>query len=126
MSREKDPRRIRERATQEGILAEQALRKLMSAKKAGVEAGVAREELTKERLARQLGKRERLFEETLEALSRDSDDANGNSGTMDSRFDEAGDEKRKSHENGRDLGGVVNYERNYWMKRVEIQKSQWR
>ena len=36
-NREQDPRKIREKATEEGILAEQALRKLMTANKAGIE-----------------------------------------------------------------------------------------
>lgn len=35
--RENDPRKIREKATEEGILAEQSLRKLMAAQKAGVQ-----------------------------------------------------------------------------------------
>ncbi|KAH3908280.1 transcription initiation factor TFIID subunit 8 [Parastagonospora nodorum] len=35
--RENDPRKIREKATEEGILAEQSLRKLMAAQKAGIQ-----------------------------------------------------------------------------------------
>jgi hypothetical protein len=40
--RENDPRKIREKATEEGILAEQSLRKLMAAQKAGLESNQAR------------------------------------------------------------------------------------
>jgi transcription initiation factor TFIID subunit 8 len=36
-NRENDPRKIREKATEEGILAEQSLRKLMAAQKAGMQ-----------------------------------------------------------------------------------------
>ncbi|KAF1934718.1 hypothetical protein EJ02DRAFT_390281 [Clathrospora elynae] len=36
-SRENDPRKIREKATEEGVLAEQSLRKLMAAQKAGIQ-----------------------------------------------------------------------------------------
>lgn len=39
--RENDPRKIREKATEEGILAEQSLRKLMAAQKAGIQKQTA-------------------------------------------------------------------------------------
>jgi hypothetical protein len=42
--RENDPRKIREKATEEGILAEQSLRKLMAAQKSGLQGNKARKQ----------------------------------------------------------------------------------
>jgi hypothetical protein len=48
--RETDPRKIREKATEEGIRAEQSLRKLMAAQKAGLQKNKARRQRKSKRM----------------------------------------------------------------------------
>jgi hypothetical protein len=63
-NRENDPRKIREKATEEGILAEQSLRKLMAAQKAGLQRNKAR----KQRKSKRLKESEALWQEAMKDL----------------------------------------------------------
>jgi transcription initiation factor TFIID subunit 8 len=62
--RENDPRKIREKATEEGILAEQSLRKLMAAQKAGIQGNKAR----KQRRSKRMKDSDKLWKEAMTEL----------------------------------------------------------
>lgn len=59
--REHDPRTIREKATEEGILAEQSLRKLMAAQKAGIQ----KQNLGKRKRSKRITESGSLWQETM-------------------------------------------------------------
>ncbi|KAJ9654811.1 hypothetical protein H2201_008936 [Coniosporium apollinis] len=110
-ARETDPRRIRERATEEGVLAEQALRKLMAASKSGhqvrrrVSSDKRSEEVWKETL-------KAVMQEDEENRRRTAEDEDyGWDGTVDLR---PGEDSR-TLEPGTD-GVLVNYESRYWRR----------
>ena len=63
-AREHDPRKIREKATEEGILAEQSLRKLMAAQKAGLQKGQAR----KQRKSKRIKESDALWQSAMKEL----------------------------------------------------------
>lgn len=62
--RENDPRKIREKATEEGILAEQSLRKLMAAQKAGLQQNKAK----KQPKSKRIKESEALWQEAMKQL----------------------------------------------------------
>lgn len=62
--RERDPARIREKATEEGILAEQSLRRLMAAQKAGLQKNKAR----KQRRSKRMKESDQLWQEAMKEL----------------------------------------------------------
>ncbi|KAF2020378.1 hypothetical protein BU24DRAFT_416084 [Aaosphaeria arxii CBS 175.79] len=62
--RESDPRKIREKATEEGILAEQSLRKLMAAQKAGLQGDKAR----KQRRSKRIKQSDALWQDAMKDL----------------------------------------------------------
>lgn len=102
--RETDATKIREHATQEGILAEQALRKLMAASKAGARANRTR----KGSADAYMQQTEDIWQETLAALAESDRNFNdsgvfGLDGVM---------ELAKLPED--QLGAIVNYDRAYW------------
>ncbi|KAF2275114.1 uncharacterized protein EI97DRAFT_468370 [Westerdykella ornata] len=67
--RENDPRRIREKATEEGILAEQSLRKLMAAQKAGLQGSKTK----KQRKSARMKESEALWQEAMEDVMREEE-----------------------------------------------------
>jgi transcription initiation factor TFIID subunit 8 len=69
-SRESDPRKIREKATEEGILAEQSLRKLMAAQKAGLQGNKAR----KQRRSKRMKKSDALWQDAMNDLQADEEE----------------------------------------------------
>lgn len=127
-SRESDARKIRERATEEGILAEQALRKLTGARVRGAERGIrgaavvkakGREESWREALG------DMLQEEGIGAAPAPQDSAMAGLGfgeSMTSAFgmDGAGDAKGKDADPLEALvkgGGLsVNHDRGHWRR----------
>ncbi|KAF2875628.1 transcription factor TFIID complex subunit 8 C-term-domain-containing protein [Massariosphaeria phaeospora] len=60
--RENDPRKIREKATEEGILAEQSLRKLMAARKAGIQ----KDRAGKRKKSKRIRESDKLWKEAME------------------------------------------------------------
>jgi hypothetical protein len=68
-NRENDPRKIREKATEEGILAEQSLRKLMAAQKAGLQKNKAR----KQRKSKRIKESEKIWQEAMKELIHEED-----------------------------------------------------
>ena len=115
--RERDARKIRERATQEGMLAEQALRRLTSANKPRTRG----EKTVLERT------REQLWQDTLaDVLGEEGGEIDP---TADLALDNFGDEKSKqdqakvaeSVELLRSGGGmVVNHDRNHWRRSAPL------
>lgn len=116
-SRETDPRKIRERATQEGILAEQALRKLMAAnrtgstrKRAGPKDGGG---------AGDAGKRKsppasrQMWEDAMRDVIREDEMKRGDV-IMGGMQDEQGGDKVNDFVV--DTGLLVNYDKKYWRK----------
>lgn len=103
--REKDPRKIRERATQEGILAEQALRKLTAANKPRVKTAQTVTEVDR--------RKERVWQDMLS-------DVLGGDGMLlqDSGVDVgAGEDKMKTGDLMRaGAGMVVNHDRGHWRR----------
>ncbi|EOD47285.1 putative bromodomain associated protein [Neofusicoccum parvum UCRNP2] len=116
-SRETDPRKIRERATQEGILAEQALRKLMAANRTGSSrkraapgdgGGVG--VLGRRRPAPQ-GRQ--MWEDAMREVIREDEMKRGDvfMGGLDDEHN--GD---KTNDFVVDTGLLVNYDQKYWRK----------
>ena len=62
--RENDPRKIREKATEEGILAEQSLRKLMAAQKAGIQ----KQSVGKRKRSKRMKESDKLWQEAMTDL----------------------------------------------------------
>lgn len=65
--RENDPRKIREKATEEGILAEQSLRKLMAAQKAGIQ----KQNVGKRKRSRRMKESDKLWQAAMTDLLAD-------------------------------------------------------
>ncbi|KAI9663799.1 MAG: hypothetical protein M1821_007289 [Bathelium mastoideum] len=126
--REEDPRKIRERATEEGMEAERALRRLVAARNASI-VSRRQKKAARGRKGRDV---ENAWKETVEAVARGDEkrekQANGHEETdevdLNFGFDGAADEKprirreeeevsRKPDVNG---GMMVNYEKKYWRK----------
>lgn len=118
--REEDPRKIRERVTEEGRLGEEALRRLVSAKgayrppSAGARQGVKSIRT----------KREELWKETMEAagaqyLAEHPPDENGMD--MDLPESEIRLSKARSSDYGR-ISSAVNADKKYWRKQVPERK----
>ncbi|KAI9710694.1 MAG: hypothetical protein M1820_002527 [Bogoriella megaspora] len=127
--REEDPRKIRERATDEGIQAERALRRLRAARNAGT--------AEQNRLTTSKGPKcqeaEDIYKQTLNAMLKEDELADGKTNRradpdnmeIDLNFDsdETADEagaKSKSSSSARkpdlEKGVMVNYEKRFWRK----------
>ncbi|OAK99607.1 hypothetical protein IQ06DRAFT_251851 [Phaeosphaeriaceae sp. SRC1lsM3a] len=65
--RENDPRKIREKATEEGILAEQSLRKLMAAQKAGIQ----KQNAGRRKRSRRMKESDKLWQQAMTQLLED-------------------------------------------------------
>lgn len=65
--REHDPRKIREKATEEGVLSEQSLRKLMAAKKAGIQ----KQSAGKRKRSKRMQESDKLWQEAMASLVED-------------------------------------------------------
>lgn len=119
-SRETDPRKIRERATQEGILAEQALRKLMAANRTGStrkrgsssgdDDGGGGGAVGKRR---QTPQTKQMWEDAMREVMREDEMKRGDvfMGGLDGEQDED-----KTKDVVVDTGLLVNYDKKYWRK----------
>lgn len=125
--RETDPRKIREKATQEGVLAEQALRKLMAAQKQGGQLK-GRERQIRPHRERPQAEAKKVWEEALQAiLDDDAEEKRRNEESEDMAFAMAMDgatDRNATIANG--SGGaaaeaamLVNYDRKYWRKSAQ-------
>jgi len=112
--REQDPRKIRERATQEGILAEQALRKLTTASKARSRERRATSQIDQ--------KKEQLWQDTLADLLGDDDQSQRKDVDGDIMLDGTNDRKPPGESKmSADLlwtgdGMVVNHDQGHWRR----------
>lgn len=117
--RERDPRKIRERATEEGVEAEKALRQLMSAGKlrSGRRKIGANEE---EGSVRRNNETEEMWEQTMAAILQEDEKAKKSANDMEIDFGSEGAAltKPKQVEAQDDGGGMllVNYDRKYWRR----------
>ncbi|KAF2142214.1 uncharacterized protein K452DRAFT_271034 [Aplosporella prunicola CBS 121167] len=126
-ARETDPRRIRERATQEGVLAEQALRKLMAANRGGgsrASGGRGRSRGSGGGVGAAKAGARAMWEDAMREVLREEgkgakDSAgdlvmggmDGSAGVAELRKEPAADDE------GRINGGLlVNYDKKYWRK----------
>ncbi|KAF4550455.1 Transcription factor TFIid complex subunit 8 C-term-like protein [Elsinoe fawcettii] len=111
-AREKDPRKIRERATQEGILAEKSLRKLAAAaSKPRSMAQRTASKREKEKVA--------LWQDALACLMADQSSTSQTDGDADAMMDGTNDAKDKVKallEQDDRAAMVVNYDRAHWRK----------
>jgi hypothetical protein len=118
--RENDPRKIREKATEEGIQAEQSLRKLMAAQKAGMQGDKAR----KQRRSKRMKQSDRLWktamEDLLEGEEREETERRVfNDGLDEDEFEDNRDAQPKPGPRKKvnlDEGVHVNYDQKFWRK----------
>lgn len=126
--READPRKIREKATEDGILAEQALRKLMAANKAGAE----KQGSFMQRQSKRRKKNEELWQAALKAVEEEQEsraamrqNEEHNDGEFDFGFDSPPRQRKLPPTNNTQKkdGGAramhVNYERKFWRKAAQ-------
>ncbi|CAA9958888.1 hypothetical protein PTNB73_01016 [Pyrenophora teres f. teres] len=123
-SRENDPRKIREKATEEGILAEQSLRKLMAAQKAGVQ----KQNVGKRKRSRRMKESDNLWQSAMTDLLDEETQRERDEERRQARLDEDedGDWAMSRDMPARQLttdrsvnleeGVHVNYEQKYWRK----------
>ncbi|UPX12912.1 uncharacterized protein EKO05_0003445 [Ascochyta rabiei] len=83
--RENDPRKIREKATEEGILAEQSLRKLMAAQKAGIQKQTA----GKRKRSKRMKESDRLWQEAMTDLLKEEKEHEKSEARQRAREEEA-------------------------------------
>ncbi|KAF2845904.1 hypothetical protein T440DRAFT_472372 [Plenodomus tracheiphilus IPT5] len=121
--RENDPRKIREKATEEGILAEQSLRKLMAAQKAGIQ----KQNVGKRKRSKRMKESDTLWQEAMvdllaEEKARDKEDRRRRAQTAED--DEGWDApieppiRQSTVDRNVNLeeGLHVNYEQKFWRK----------
>lgn len=112
--RERDPRRIRELATEEGRLGEQALRKLASAVRGEGKLGLPPEAVSTAADVQRGGRRKKvetiegMFEETMKELAKAQEGIGSGDGTRGEGFE---------------LAPIVNSERKYWMPDTSRRKT---
>ena len=125
--RENDPRKIREKATEEGVLAEQSLRKLMAAQKAGIQkqnAGKRKrskrmkmsDQLWQEAMTDLLAEEvEREKEEEQRQARMDEDDMDEWEQPLEPRIRQPVADRNLSLEEG----VHINYEQRFWRKSAQ-------
>jgi len=112
--REQDPRKVRERATEEGRLGEEALRRLVSAASNRPAQGSPQRQETKSMRER----RDQMFMETMQAATAGTPngmDVDSGYGSFEKGKQKEGETPSTSFGNGR-LGSAVNSEKRYWRK----------
>lgn len=121
--RETDPRKIREKATEEGLLAEQSLRKLMAAQKAGIQ----KQQVGKRKRSKRTKESDNLWQEAMSDLmseekAREQEEAQRRAQMQDEDDDWDGPAVSRIRQPAVDRnvnleeGVHVNYEQKYWRK----------
>jgi transcription initiation factor TFIID subunit 8 len=108
--RERDPRKVRECATEEGRLGEDALRRLLGA----ASSGGHRASSSLNCRSSKLKQRNRMWEQTVEALIGASSLSSGDSGSGASRV--PGTDRGLTATLTLEFGVMVNSEKEYWRK----------
>ncbi|KAK7522008.1 transcription factor TFIID complex subunit 8 C-term-domain-containing protein [Phyllosticta citriasiana] len=124
-NRETDPRKIREQAAQEGILAEQALRKLMAANRSGptkrARSGTSSDAVKEKSAVPQASEvwEEAMKEVMLEEAAKNKSTRGLDMDSLDPFSNEmgaSGREKEGEKNAVVDAGLLVNYDQKYWRK----------
>ncbi|KAF1843118.1 uncharacterized protein K460DRAFT_139778 [Cucurbitaria berberidis CBS 394.84] len=120
--RENDPRKIREKATEEGILAEQSLRKLMAAQKAGIQ----KQNVGKRKRSKRMKESDKLWQEAMIDLLDEEQAGEKEEEQRQARLDDEDDEWDAPRLRTRqpivdrnvnlEEGVHVDYEQKYWRK----------
>lgn len=118
--RENDPRKIREKATEEGILAEQSLRKLMAAQKAGLQGNKAR----KQKRSKRMKESDALWQEAMKELiaeeeNRDAEEKRRRTfedGMEDEEYEDEPEQPKPDRTVNLLEGVHVNYDQKFWRK----------
>ncbi|KAJ4361811.1 hypothetical protein N0V83_010752 [Neocucurbitaria cava] len=121
--RENDPRKIREKATEEGILAEQSLRKLMAAQKAGIQ----KQNVGKRKRSKRMKQSDSLWTEAMTGLVNEEQEQDKEEEQRLAQLDDDDDEwdaplaprpRQTTVDRSVNLeeGVHVNYDRRYWRK----------
>lgn len=117
--RENDPRKIREKATEEGILAEQSLRKLMAAQKAGIQ----KLNVGKKKRSARMKASDKLWEAAMADLLEDEKNMEKEEELRQAREDEEDDEMDRPPRRRQPVperkaslleGVVVNYDQQFY------------
>ena len=123
-NRENDPRKIREKATEEGILAEQSLRKLMAAQKAGIQ----KQNAGKRKRSKRMKESDKLWQEAMTDLLAEEMEREEEEDRRQARIDEDEDEEWEAPLDARirpprvdrnvtlEEGVHVNYAQRFWRK----------
>ncbi|KAF2125879.1 hypothetical protein P153DRAFT_299314 [Dothidotthia symphoricarpi CBS 119687] len=123
-TRENDPRKIREKATEEGILAEQSLRKLMAAQKAGIQ----KQSVGKRKRSKRMKESDKLWQEAMTDLLQDEKEREKDEERRRAREAEDDDDDWNTSMESRlrqptmdrivnlEEGVHVNYEQRFWKK----------
>lgn len=112
--REQDPKKVRERATEEGRLGEEALRRLVGA----ASNRPAHEAQQRQGMKSMRVRRDQLFLETMQAVTAgapDSQDVDSGYGSFEKGKQKEGEVTGAAFGNGR-LSSAVNSEKRYWRK----------
>jgi transcription initiation factor TFIID subunit 8 len=121
--RENDPRKIREKATEEGILAEQSLRKLMAAQKTGIQ----KQNVGKRKRSKRMKESDKLWQEAMTDLLEEEKERERDDERRQARLDEDNDDwdaplepRMRPPTVDRNVnleeGVHVNYEQKFWRK----------
>lgn len=117
--RENDPRKIREKATEEGILAEQSLRKLMAAQKAGIQ----KLNVGKKKRSARMKTSDKLWEAAMIDVLEDEKKLEKDEEERQAREDEEDDEMDRPPRRRQPVierkaglleGVIVNYDQQFW------------
>ncbi|KAL6709362.1 hypothetical protein ACN47E_001769 [Coniothyrium glycines] len=121
--RENDPRKIREKATEEGILAEQTLRTLMAAQKTGIQ----KQNVGKRKRSRRMKESDKLWQDAMTDLLAEEREREQAEEQRQARLDEENDDwdaplepriRQPAVERNVNLeeGVHVNYDQKFWRK----------
>lgn len=123
-NRENDPRKIREKATEEGILAEQSLRKLMAAQKAGIQ----KQNAGKRKRSKRMKESDKLWQDAMTDLLVEEKERDEQDEQRQARLEDEDDEgwdaplepriRQPMVDRNASLeeGVHVNYEQRFWRK----------
>ncbi len=111
--REKDPRRIRERATEEGRMGEEALRRLVGA---GSDSGIVLKVESGHKARSMRNMRDELWRETMQVLSSRDEDATKSTGNNKQGEGHPGEPRRGTSR----ISSAVNADKRFWRKGVVL------
>lgn len=114
--REKDPRRIRERATEEGRMGEEALRRLVGT---GPEHGIIPKVESGHKARSMRDMRDELWRETMQVVSSSEKDATKSAGNTKQGEGHPGEPRKGTSR----ISSAVNADKRFWRKGVVLRTS---